>query len=397
MQYYKTTATKKIVSLTKRIRAVCGGTAASKTISILLYLIARAQTDEKLLISIVSESLPHLKRGAMRDFLNIMQGHNYYEEARWNRTDSIYTFETGSRIEFFGVDSPDKVRGPRRDILFMNEANNCPYNSFDQLEVRTRDEIWLDWNPVNEFWFYTEILPHRKIDTEFITLTYKDNEALEDSIVKSIEARRDNKTWWRVYGEGMLGEFEGQIYRDWAIIEDIPHEARLERYGMDFGYSADPAAIVALYRYDGGWIIDEIAFSTGLSNKQLADIIENTGKKALVIADSAEPKSIDEIRSYGITVLPSEKGQGSVNAGIAWVQSQRISITARSLNVIKEYRNYLWKTDRDGKQLNVPEHDFSHSQDAIRYALWSMRGREDREPIVVRQKHYDEFTGRLLS
>ena len=156
--FRETIATRKLLELDKRIKAVGGGTGASKTISILLILIDKciwhANKNKSLLVSVVSESLPHLKRGAMRDFITIMESHRYFQEANWNRTDFAYNFSPKVKLEFFGVDSPDKVRGPRRDILFMNEANNCPYNSFDQLEVRTKDEIWLDWNPTNEFWFY---------------------------------------------------------------------------------------------------------------------------------------------------------------------------------------------------------------------------------------------------
>lgn len=271
------TATQKLLALDKRIKAACGGTSASKTISILLILIDKAQSaannNEQLLISIVSESLPHLKRGAMRDFLNIMESHKYYIDNNWNRTDYIYSFSPTVRIEFFGVDAPDKVRGPRRDILFMNEANNCPFESFEQLEVRTKDEIWLDWNPTYEFWFYTELLPFRKEDLDFVTLTYQDNEALDPNIVKSIEARKHNKNWWRVYGEGKLGELEGKIYKNWKIIDEIPHEARLERYGLDFGYANDPASLVAVYYYNGGYIVDELLHQTGMSNRAVADYI----------------------------------------------------------------------------------------------------------------------------
>ena len=155
--YELTTATEKILALKKRIRAIAGGTSSSKTVSILLILIDLAQVSDNKTISVVAESLPHLKKGAIKDFLDIMKAHKYYKESCWNRTDQVYTFDTGSKIEFFGVDSPDKVRGPRRDYLFMNEANNCPFTSFDQLEVRTNEVIWLDWNPTFEFWFYTEI------------------------------------------------------------------------------------------------------------------------------------------------------------------------------------------------------------------------------------------------
>jgi phage terminase large subunit len=368
MKFKSTTATQKILNLNKRIRVIAGGTSASKTISILLYLIDKAQSDKvTTLTSVVSESIPHLKRGAIRDFRNILESHGYWKDSNWNATDSIYTFETGSKIEFFSSDNGDKLRGARRDRLFINEANNVTFDAFNQLEVRTKDLIFLDYNPTNEFWFYTDIKDKRD-DVEFITLTYKDNESLDENIVKAIEQRKDNKNWWQVYGLGRLGEVDGKIYKDWNIIDEIPHEAKLERYGMDFGYSNDPSSIVAIYKYNGGFILDEITYQKGLSNKQLADILNNQ-EKSQVIADSAEPKSIDEIYSYGINITPAIKGQGSVNQGIQYVQDQRISVTKRSINVIKEYRNYLWKTDKDGRILNEPEHMFSHSMDAIRYGF----------------------------
>jgi phage terminase large subunit len=369
--FYQTTATQKIVAMNQRIRAVQGGTSASKTISIILYLIARAQTDKTpTLTSIVSESFPHLKRGAIRDFLMIMEEHRYFQEARWNRTDYTYTFETGSKLEFFSADQPGKVRGPRRDRLFINEANNVPYEAFDQLEVRTKEFIFLDWNPTNEFWYYDQVA--NRTDVQHLILTYKDNEALSKEIIDSIEQRKNRKGWWKVYGEGLLGEVEGKIYKGWEIIEEIPRFARLERYGLDFGYSNDPSSVVAVYYYDGGYIWDEVLFAKGLSNKRIADTILAQENQCLVVADSAEPKSIDEIKSYGINIVGAEKGKDSVNAGIQLIQDQKICVTKRSINIIKEYRNFLWKTDKDGKILNVPEHEYSHSMDAGRYATVSL-------------------------
>lgn len=359
----------------RRLRVFPGGTSAGKTIAILLFLIAKAQKDPidaPTLTSIVSESFPHLRRGSMRDFLNIMQGHGYFKEARWNKTDSIYTFETGSKIEFFSSDNGDKLRGARRDRLFINEANNVTFDAFEQLEVRTKEFIILDYNPTNEFFYYTEIKPRRD-DWVELTLTYLDNEGLPQTVIDSIEQRKNRKGWWQVYGLGQLGEVEGKIYKDWAIIEDIPHEARLERFAVDFGYSNDPTAIVAIYYYNGGYIVDQLAFQKELSNKQIADIILNqTNVPVLTIADSAEPKSIAEMSSYGLNVLPCEKGKDSVTNGIQIVQQQRISMTKRSADIIKEYRNYLWRTDKDGKIMNIPEGGFDHTMDAIRYGIVSM-------------------------
>ncbi len=373
-----TTATKKIAQLQKRIRAVQGGTSASKTVSILLLLIHAAQSDKTpTLTSGVSESFPHLKRGAMRDFLSIMEQHRYFKDKNWNKSDFIYTFETGSKIEFFSADQPSKTRGPRRDRLFLNECNNIPYEAFDQLEVRTKEYVYLDWNPTTEFWFYDKVQPRNDVD--HLIITYRDNEALDESIVRSIEQRKSNKAWWQVYGEGQLGEIETRIYKGWRIIDDVPHEARLERYGLDFGYSNDPTAIVAIYYLNGEYIWDEIAYQKGLSNKMIADILLQQ-PKARVIADSAEPKSIDELKSYKLSVAPANKGPGSVLQGIQNVQQQWISVTKRSVNIIKEYRNYVWLTDKDGRILNEPVDIYNHAMDAGRYAMESLR---PNKPVVI--------------
>lgn len=370
--------------MTKKIRIAQGGTSASKTISILLWLINLCQSDTKpTLTSIVSESFPHLKRGVLRDFRNIMIAHGYWKDKNFNISDSIYTFETGSKIEFFSTDNGDKLRGARRDRLFMNEANNCTLDAFDQLEVRTKEFVYLDYNPTNEFWLFTDVMPNRN-DWEKVILTYKDNEALSPEIVASIEQRKNRKGWWQVYGEGQLGEVEGKIYKDWAIIDEIPHEARLERRGLDFGYTNDPTAIVDIYYYNGGYILDEVCYQKGMSNKQITDVIKNLDQ-ILIIADSAEPKSIDEIRLYGINIMPAVKGAGSINQGIQFVQQQRISVTKRSGNLIKEYRNYLWATDKLGKILNEPEGGLDHALDAVRYAFTSLAPKQyDKERIMDR-------------
>ena len=382
MQYKQTAALKKILELKKRLKVIQGGSSAGKTIAILLILIDKAQNEQGKLFSVVSETVPHLKRGAIRDFLSIMESHKYFNENNWNRTDYIYTFHGGSKIEFFSADNPSKVRGPRRDVLFINECNNVKYETYIQLAIRTNEDIYLDYNPVSQFWVHDEIVPTHEHD--FLILTYLDNETLPETIVKEIEQRKDRKNFWTVYGMGKLGEAEGKIYSDWEIIDEIPHRARLERYGLDFGYTNDPTALVAVYYYDNGYILDEIAFRRGMSNKIIADTILSQEYPALVIADSSEPKSIDEIKSHGVNITGVSKKRGEtkdqtfVKWSIDLVQDQRISVTKRSLNIIKEYRNYLWQTDRDGNILNNPEHEFSHSLDAIRYALVSII----KQPIV---------------
>lgn len=392
--YQATTALQKLAKLRKRVRFVAGGTSASKTISILQLLIDDAQTDTiPTLTSVVSETMPHLKKGAIRDFQDILKKHNMWEDSRWNAGSSTYTFpyvdsagkvhDAGSKIEFFSADDPGKVRGPRRDRLFVNEANRVAYEAWDQMLVRTKEYAFADWNPVVEFWAYD--LMQQRDDVDFLTLTYKDNEALDPRVVAEIESHKPNRNWWRVYGQGLLGEVEGRIYTGWQQIDTVPFEARLMRYGLDFGYSQDPAALVAVYYYNGGYIIDEILYSKGISNQRMAEVLRNQEQQAVVFADSAEPKSIDEIHSWGISIMPIAKGRDSINQGIQYVQDQRVSVTSRSLNVWKEYNRYLWEIDKDGKITNKAQDFDNHAMDAIRYAFESLRAPVRRPNQQVRQ------------
>lgn len=252
MAYAITTTYNKIKALKKRIRVIQGGTSAGKTIAILLLLIDYATRNPNKLITVASVNHPHLRRGALRDFKNILTDNNYwdYYEINYNKSESTFTFFNGSMIEFVALDE-GKARGSRRDVLFLNEANLVSHEVFDQLEVRTRDFSLLDYNPTAEFWAHTEVIT--KDNADFIICTYKDNEALEDSIVQSIESRKENKNWWRVYGEGQIGELEGLVYSGWQAIDNIPETAELLGYGLDFGFTNDPTAIVKVYKYDNGF------------------------------------------------------------------------------------------------------------------------------------------------
>ena len=395
MQYRETTALKKILKLKKRIRAVSGGTGASKTVAILMWLIDYAHTRKNKTIHVISESYPHLADGAIKEFTAILVSRGYWDDKRWNDSQHEYTFETGTVLKFLSVDKLGKAHGPRRDVLFINECNYLEWPIVDQLITRTKELVWLDWNPSAEFYFYTEILGKRD-DVDFMgeggnlpPLTFEDNEGLDDGQRNEILAHKNNIRWWRVYGLGLMGTLEGRIYTGWQVVDEIPHEARLERYGLDFGYTNDPSAIVAIYYYNGGYILDEVLFQKGLSNKQIAETILNL-KKALTIADSAEPKSIDEIRTYGINIQPAAKGQGSVLQGIQMVQDQQISVTKQSTNVIKEYRNYLWETDKDGRIINEPEHLWSHSMDAIRYGVSSLVPMIQRREMIANMPRYEQ-------
>lgn len=374
--FQNTTATKKIFSLKKRIRAVAGGTSASKTISILIWCIDYAQNTNNEIVTVVSESFPHLEDGAMRDFKNIMMSQGYWEESKWHGTKHEYTFDTGTVIEFTSVDTYGKAHGPRRDVLFLNECNNLSYIIADQLITRTRKIVWMDWNPSSEFWFYTEMLPNRN-DIDFITLTYLDNEALDESTKSEIEAHKHNKSWWNVYGLGQLGDIEGKIYRDWQIIDEIPHEARLMARWCDFGYTNDPTSIGDIYYYNGGYIAKQRLYQKGMLNKPIADFLLNLEEpQTIVIADSAEPKSIDDIRGYGVNMIGVSKKRGEVKSdtfvkwSIGLVQDQRMSVTKDSLETIDEYRKAMWLVDKDGRVLNEEDPKCAnHSLAGIRYVM----------------------------
>lgn len=380
-----TTALKKLRRLKKRVKKVPGGTSAGKTFSILPILIDRAAKESRLEISVVSESIPHLRKGALKDFLKIMKVTGRYIDSHWNRSLLTYTFSNGSYIEFFSADQEDKVRGPRRNILYINECNNIKFDTYHQLAIRTDVEIWLDYNPTHEFWADTELSDDP--DVECVTLTYVDNEGLSESIVKEIEKAKKkafynpdlegealfaesnikNKywaNWWRVYGLGQTGALEGVIFSNWGVVDSIPAEARLLGYGLDFGYSNDPTAIVAVYKYNNQRILDEICYKTGMVN---TDVSRNIPEGVTVYADSAEPKSIEEIRRTGKRIFPVTKGADSINFGIQVMQDQEYFVTSRSTNLIKEFRSYCWDEDKTGKRLNKPIDDFNHGIDAIRY------------------------------
>ena len=365
----RTTAVNKIIALKKRIKIIQGGTSAGKTFGIIPVLISKAAKTPNLEISIVAESIPHLRRGALKDFINIMKWTSRFFEGRFNKSLLRYDFGNGSYIEFFSADDSSKLRGARRDILYINECNNVTFEAYNELSIRTKREIYLDFNPANEFWVHTE-LKHED-DSDFLILTYKDNEALDDRIVKEIEKNRAKATtssywanWWRVYGLGEIGMLEGVVFSNWKMIDTIPNEAKLIGYGLDFGFTNDPTAIIEIYNYNGQRIVNEIVFQTGLVNNEISKKLQ---KNVIAYADSSEPKSIEEIRRTGQLIKGVTKGQDSVNFGIQIMQSQSYLVTAQSTNLIKELRAYCWDRDKTGKQLNKPIDNFNHTIDALRY------------------------------
>lgn len=367
---------------TQRIVVNQGGTSSTKTWSIqqLLYLLAARNT---LLISIVSESMPHLRRGAMRDFFKMLLEDSLYDEQSHNKTNNTYKIKK-STIEFFSVDSQDKVRGARRDILFMNECNNISYDTYSQLEVRTKERIYLDYNPVSEFWVHEKLLPLDNV--KFIKSTYLDAlEVLPDGIVKSIESRKEtDPNWWRVYGLGEVGTLEGIIYKNYKIVDNFPDDVKWMCYGLDFGYTNDPTVLLKIAMKEDEIYIDELIYETGLTNQDivLKQRQLEIGRRDEIYADSAEPKSIEEIYREKFNIKPCKKGKDSVNQGIDVVKRHKINITKRSINTIKEIRNYSWQKDKEGKFINKPIDHTNHAMSALRYGV-SMKLKKKTGVIVL--------------
>lgn len=366
-----TTAFNKIGALTAPIRVIQGGTSAGKTYSILLYLIYYSLKRE-VLISVVAESIPVLKRGAYKDFIDIITSLNLYDEKNHNKTDRTYKIND-SIFEFFSADDSTKLRGSRRDILFINEANNVSFEAYQELNVRTKKFTFLDYNPSAPFYAHTDLIGNEGVD--FLIVTYLDNEFLNEKIVKEIESWELKAATsdyyanrWKVMGLGQLGIQSGAIYNDWKEIDSLPENAELLGSGLDFGFTNDPSALVSVYRYDGEIIVDEVIYQKGLLNSQLAALIKSSNaKNGVIYADSAEPKSIAELKYYGLTVLPVIKGKDSITYGIGLIQEQPFLVTSRSTNLIKELQNYVWMKDKYGNQLSVPIDTYNHILDGLRY------------------------------
>jgi phage terminase large subunit len=371
--YKPTTALKKIAKVIKAndLAIIQGGQGAGKTIAILMLLIDVCWRN-KLEVTICSSELSKLKGTAINDFVKILKDWNLFDLQKWNKSEHIYRFENGSFIEFIGLDKTDVGKGRRRDYVFINETNKVNIQSFTDITARAKKVI-CDYNP--DVYFYIHDL---KTETNFVSLTYLDNNFLSQKEINNILAYKErgyfsdqtikNNYWankWRIYGLGEIGSLDGVIFKNYELITEIPTEAKLLGYGIDFGYSNDPTAIVQIYKYNDKRIVNEICYQKELSNSQIAKYIET---KLPVYCDSAEPKSISELKNLGLNAFGVTKGSDSINFGIQIMQEQNYLITEKSKNLIIELQRYAWAVDkRTGEKLNKPIDYYNHLIDGFRY------------------------------
>lgn len=351
-----------------------GGTSSGKTFSILLAIACYLKENTGLICSVVSCTFPHLKRGAVRDFLNIMDQVGGLQE--WNKSDLSGKIN-GNIIEFFSADNDGKVRGSKRDLLFVNEANLINYERYRQLSIRTSTTTIIDYNPTSEFWFHSDVLP--ALDTQdyvYKRTTYKDNPAVSDKIAKDIESLKyTNENLYRVYALGLTGSNTGLIFPNFTLVDDFPRDAKKQGYGLDFGFTNDPTSLVRIGFQGDNLFLDEVIYETNLTNPDISEKLKSLGinRKDEIVADSAEPKSVEELRRMGWNIRGANKRE--IVFGIDVMKRYKLCVTKRSLHLQKELRNYAWKVDANGKSLNIPIDGFNHALDAARYiTLFKLSG-----------------------
>ncbi len=360
-----------LIKSDKRIIVEQGGTRSGKTYNILLWLIFYyTERNTAKTITICRKSFPSLRASVMRDFFDILREHDLYREEYHNKSSHEYHLN-GNLVEFISLDQPQKIRGRKRNLLYINEANELFYEDWQQLIFRTDGRIILDYNPSESFhWIYDRVIPRE--DCDFYQTTYRDNPFLDEKIKQEIERLKEtDDDYWRIYGLGERGMSRATVFQFGT--SEIPQEAKLLSYGLDFGFTNDPSAIVAIYQHGDNLYLDELLYRTGMTNRDLHHHLQSLGldRRDEIFADSAEPKSIEELHRFGWNVKPTAKGQDSINAGIDILKRHKLFATARSNNLIKELQNYKWTEDKNGNLLNKPIDVMNHALDAARYAVYN--------------------------
>lgn len=347
-----------------------GGSSSGKTYSILQCLFTKA-VQAPCVITVVGESIPNLKAGALRDALDI---YNNSEELRkfisdYNRTDRIFQFTNGSIMEFKSYETAQGAKSGKRDYAFFNEAQGTSYDIFNEVYMRTRKQVFIDYNPNAEFWVHEHIIPQK--NTKLIISDHRHNPFVPQKIRDKIEGLRfKDMELFKVYARGMTGKIEGLVFRNFDVIDEVPDKAELIGLGMDFGFTNDPTTVIKVFRFNGEIIVKEIVYETNLTNSDIIRKLTGLGvtRQMRIIADSAEPKSIEDLSRAGFNIQGANKGADSVRASIDTLKQFKINITRDSVNTIKEFRNYKWV---EGKA-NVPVDFYNHSIDAIRYVALNL-------------------------
>lgn len=372
-----------------RIVILQGGTRSGKSYSAVQFLVVQAIQNPNVAISIVRKSFPSLRISTLRDFKEIMKELDIWDENNWRASENMYTFDNGSTIEFLSVQDGERRKGTKRDILFVDEANELDWDDMFQLFIRTTDKTIIAYNPSfpTNHWIYTQMLTHP--EAERIISTYADNPFLEDNLIAEIERLKETSpSYWKVYGEGREGMTEGLIFDNFSVIDYIPEEAELLGYGADWGYSNDESTLVALFKTEDGIILDEMFYLKGLLTNELGRLIKEAFTihgKSVVIGDSSEPRTLEEIFRMGINIKPAIKGPDSINAGIDIMKQHKMFITKKSQNLIDELYSYLWMKDKNGDLINKPDQRSSdHAIDAARYIAAYM--------LSQKKKNYGTYT-----
>lgn len=381
--YQDTTALEKIEAMPDRVKVIQGGARAGKTIAILIILCDLSFEVKDKIISIVTDSYPNLEKGAIRDWEKLLKGTNRERYFKVNLAKHTWTnLYSGTVLEFFSCDTEDAL-GAGRDYLFVNEANRISYSTYDQLALRTTGDIWIDFNPINEFWAHTELLKRPK-GVSFLKLTYRDNEAIPEQILEELLAHKGDGTnnWWRVYGEGEIGSLEGNVYEGWSVVDEIPEGYVLKRYGVDFGFSNDPTAVVAVYEAENKSIcLKLMLYETKLLTPALVERLKGM-PEGLFVCDNARPEIIAElvangIRAIGCNKAPGEKMNGKLY-NIELVKRRKVSYLSSDKALEREYLTYAWRVKKSsGEVLDEPQDGNDHALDAISYAIRDM----ERKPI----------------